>query len=190
MGKHIAPPSAIRWMNHVEYDIVTAVFRSTIPYRWRILISNAAGKDGRPFTIPTSLISTILGIAPDLFLAPAVMAGLAGGYLASIVNLGYIINAGDEYATLSGAGARTLVHETAHVWQGKNSRFALTYVFNSLINQGLHGSGAYAYRPLKPGHDYNAEAQAKLVEDWWASGSPASGDLYPYITDYVRKGDA
>ncbi len=60
--KGIRLPTKIRLMSSAAYDIVTSVFRDTIPYRVRILVSDAAGASGRPFTIPTSLISTIVGV--------------------------------------------------------------------------------------------------------------------------------
>ena len=45
-------PTKIREMSDAEYRIVSAVFGSTLPYRFRILITNAAGVNGRAFTIP------------------------------------------------------------------------------------------------------------------------------------------
>jgi hypothetical protein len=81
---------------------VSGVFGPTLPYRSRILVTNAAGLDGRAFTIPTSLVSTILGMNPVLFLPTA-----AAGYLGSIVNLAYLLNGGKDYTTLGTPAAVT-----------------------------------------------------------------------------------
>jgi hypothetical protein len=83
---------------------------------------------------------------------------------------------------------RLLVHETTHVWQGKNSTMALTYVFSSVLNQGLHGGAAYSYVAGQPWRSYNAEQQASIVEDWFRAGQPKSGSLYPYIVNSRSKG--
>lgn len=141
MSDGVAVPTKIRVMNASEYKIVSRVFGSTLPYNWRILITNCLGLRGAPFTIPTSLISTSV---PSF-------AGILAGYASSVVNAGYIINVGSDYSTLSGNTQRLLIHETAHVWQGKNSLFALSYVFDSCINQCLHGNAATVIRRVIPG---------------------------------------
>jgi hypothetical protein len=177
-------PSKVRFMSDAEYSIVSRVFADTLPYKVRILITNAAGMDGRAFTIPTSLIPAILGISPEAFFATAAI-----GYLASFVNLAYLINVGIDYTNLITSAQNVLVHETTHVWQGKNSVFALSYVFNSVYNQCVL-KNAYGYSPGEVWSSYNVEQQASIVEDWFVSGEPTSGSLYPYIVNNVRKGDA
>jgi hypothetical protein len=172
-------------MSHLEYHIVSTVFADTLPYRFRIFVTDAAGADGRAFTIPTSLVSGLLPGNPASF-----FASLPLGYASSVINAGYLMNVGDDYDKLATTEQRLLVHETTHVWQGKNSTFALSYVFSSLLHQALDGSGAYAYTPGQPWGSYNAEQQASIVEDWFRTGMSTSGPLYPYITDHVRKGDA
>ena len=175
-------PTKIREMSETEYRIVSAVFGSTLPYRFRILITNAAGVNGRAFTIPTSLLSGLLGVSPVAFVSAAL------GYLASAINAAYLINVGVDYDALATTQRRLLVHETTHVWQGKNSKFALSYVFASLVSQAVHGGGAYSYAPGQPWVSYNVEQQASIVEDWFRTGQPSSGPLYPYIVNNVRKG--
>jgi hypothetical protein len=171
-------------MSASEYGIVSRVFADTLPYRIRILITDAAGEDGRAFTIPTSLLSAIAGINPANFLASVTV-----GYLSSFINLAYLINVGDEYDSLTTSGRDTLVHETTHVWQGKNSTFALSYVFDSVWNQCVL-KNAYAYTPGDPWASYNVEQQASIVQDWYMAGESTSSVLYHYITDNVRTGDA
>jgi hypothetical protein len=177
-------PTKLRFMSGSEYGIVSRVFGDTLPYKIRILITDAAGEDGRAFTIPTSLLSTILSLDPVTFLSKATL-----GYLLSFVNLAYLINVGDDYHSLTGSARNVLVHETAHVWQGKNSTFALSYVFNSVYNQCVRAN-AYAYTAGQPWSSYNVEQQASIVEDWYMSGESTSSILYHYITDNVRTGDA
>jgi len=181
-------PTQCRFMDHSEYRIVSRVFGGTLPLRIRIVITDAAGLDGRAFTIPTSLLSMLLNIPVSSYFA-GVGSSIAVGYLASCINLAYLINVGDSYDTLTTSDTNVLVHETAHVWQGKNSIFALTYVFDSIYNQCIR-SNAYAYSPGKPWSSYNVEQQASIVEDWYVSGEPSFGSLYPYIVNHVRRGDA
>jgi len=177
-------PSKARIMNLTEYEIVTRVFDDTLPYRFRIIITNGAGLDDRPFTIPTSLVTTLLGTAATGFL------GVAAGYLTSFINAAYLMNVGSAYPDMSSSNTDLLVHETAHVWQGKNSAFSLSYVFNSCISQCIRGGSAYSYTAGSAWSSYNVEQQASIVEDWFGAGEPTSGDLWGYIRDHVRKGDA
>jgi hypothetical protein len=180
----LKPPTRVRTMSPAEYQIVSGVFGATLPHPSRILVTNAAGLNGRPFTIPTSLLSSIFGAHPALILPSAI-----AGYLGSVVNLAYLMNVGSSYNTLASNDQPLLVHETAHVWHGKNSVFATSYVFNSLLNQCVHGVAAYAYTPGQPWRSYNAEQQAQIIEDWFFSGQPKTGPLYPYIVNHVQKGD-
>jgi len=176
-------PTKVRFMSGTEYEIVSRVYADTLPFRIRILVTNAAGAEGRAFTIPTSLLNTI-GLT-----ATAFFAGAALGYVSSFINLAYLMNVGDDYDKLAGSEKGLLVHETCHVWQGKNSTFAQTYVFDSVINQCLR-SNAYSYAAGKPWSEYNVEQQASIVEDWFVGGEQESSTLFPYIRDHVRKGDA
>lgn len=183
----ITIPTSARLMNSDEYQIVDRVYGGTLPYRMRIIITNGLGGYNRPFTIPTSLVRTILGSAASGFLAP--VAAL-GGYLTSFINLGYLMNVGSAYPDMSRSNTDLLVHETCHVWQGKNSALAQTYVFDSAINQCIRGTGAYDYTAGQPWGSYNSEQQASIVEDWFLAHEPESGDLWHYIRDNVRTGDA
>jgi len=184
MTAGIQLPTKIRLLSDAEYKIVSRVFGVTLPWRVRILVTNASGVDGRPFTIPTSLLSTIVSSNPATFLA-----NIQLGYLASLVNLAYLINAGAAYNLLATSEQALLVHEMTHVWQGKNSTFALSYVFNSVYNQCVRGN-AYTYVAGRSWSAYNVEQQASIVEDWFTFGESTTSQLYPYITNNVRKGDA
>lgn len=211
-------PTAARFPNTYEWSIVCRVFTSaTLPSSYRILITDALGGGNRPFTIPTSAISlsTIPAAAQAAF-SGLVMAkmgkvgeaasrisnltGFSGGWslpsqLLGTVNLGYLVNLGPAaYPNAAINDPNLLVHEFSHVWQGANSASSMTYVNNSIMHQtradhstGSH-VGAYVYTPGQPWSSYNAEQQAHIIQDWYAAGLPDSGDLWPYIRDYVRRG--
>jgi hypothetical protein len=191
-------PTSVRWMNDSEWEIVTGVFNSsTLPFKQRIFMTDAAGADNRAFCIPTSLVTSLPGVLASAF-AGGVVAGPAGAALASaiasaaswlgsVVNFGYIMCVGEKpYPDMSKSYPGLLVHETTHAWQGKNSTLALSYVFASAISQCM--GDAYGYTAGKPWGEYNPEQQASIVEDWYEAGESGSHTLYPYIRDYVRKG--
>jgi len=181
----ITVPTSARLMTTPEYQIVTRVFGSTLPWRQRIIVTNGAGLNNRPFTIPTALVRIMLGAAATGFLAP-ITAAL--GSLTSFINIGYLMNVGSAYSNLGKAHKGLLVHETAHVWQGKNSTLALSYVFGSCLDQCIRGSGAYSYTPGRNWSDYGTEQQASIIEDWFIGGERTSGPLWGYIDGYVRRG--
>ena len=198
-------PTRVRWMNDREWRIVTRVFGSTLPFRQRIFITDALGGGNAPFTIPTSLVRSLPAVLGGAFTG-TVLGGPAGGaalatitgalaHVSSLVNIGYLMNIGPgDYADMAASDQPLLVHETAHVWQGKNSWFAMSYAIESALHQCagiLGGSGrgtAYNYTAGSNWSSYNPEQQASIIEDWFRAGEPASGSLWPYVRDYVRKG--
>ena len=217
-------PTRIRLLNTDEWAVVTGVFGSgNLPFRQRIFITDALGGGNAPFTIPTSAIS--VSTIPAMISAglSAVIASATGpvgnalgtihnvlgwapsfgaaipAQIGSLFNLGYLVNIGPTHypgMTANAAGKNLLVHELTHVWQGRNSIFAMTYVINSAFHQckatlgsGARGS-AYNFTPGSNFRTYNAEQQANIVDTWFDDGSPHSGDLWPYIRDYVRHGKA
>jgi len=201
-------PTKFRHLSAAEWAIVDAVFGPTLPFQFRILVADGIGLHNVPFTVPTSVISSALlaaGIANPFVPATVVRAPLAlvAGYGASIANAGYVMNVGPKYypdMTITAWGKDLLVHEMTHVWQGKNSVFALSATLGALAAQckgmsvsgGFSGrTGAYAYSvtsPLAAWGSFNPEQQAQIVEDWYHKGSSTSSDVFPYIRDYVRKG--
>jgi len=46
----------------------------------------------------------------------------------------------------------------------------------------------YRYEAGKPWAEYNPDQQAELVRDWYLSGMPHGGVLFPYIRDHVWAG--
>lgn len=210
-------PSKARFLSEAEWNILTGVFGDTLPFRRRILLTDGLGGGDAPFTIPTSAISfhtlpaaiqaVLSGLALQYLggqngaLAQAMNAvgsvgpGALLSQLSSIANLGYLVNVGPlAFPDMTGSFQNLLVHELTHVWQGKNSLAATTYVVNSIMHQcraSVYGSsrdGAYNYPAGLPWPNYNTEEQASIVEHWFASGMPENGDLWPYIRDYVRHG--
>lgn len=159
---NITLPTSARFMSSAEHLLVSRVYGHTLPWRQRIIVTNGAGVDNRPFTIPTSLIRVLLGAAASGFLAPITAAI---GSLTTFINLGYLMNVGSAYTNFDTNHRGLLVHETAHVWQGKNSTLAMSYVFDSCLNQCLRGGGAYTYTAGGDWKDYKVEQQASIVED-------------------------
>jgi hypothetical protein len=211
MAGSVRMPRRFRLLTDAEWTIVDRVFTaSKLPYRWRVVITDGAGADGRPFTIPTSLLTTA---APAAFAGavtanPLVAAAVAApssviGTVFSFINAGYIMSVGPSYGDLTARhrtdqdadAAALLVHEMTHVWQGRNSRLAMTYVWESVISQcrgAISGGGtgaAYDYTPGMAWTSMNPEQQAHAVEDWfWQDGESTSAQRFSYIRDYVRTG--
>src|SRR5215468_4840882 len=207
-------PRRFRLLTDAEWPIVTRVFTADkLPYRWRVVITDGAGAYGRPFTIPTSLLTTA---APAAFVAAvtknplvaaivAVPAGIIGTAF-SFMNAGFIMSVGSgPYADLTARDrsdqeadcAALQVHEMTHVWQGRNSKLALTYVWESVIAQcrgAISGGGtsaAYNYTVGTPWSSMNPEQQAHAVEDWFYQDSESTtARRFDYIRDFVRKGRA
>jgi hypothetical protein len=211
MWPGVTVPTDIRRLNDDEWKIVTRVFGAdTLPFHARVFITNGLGLNNVPFTIPTSAISTVYGTASafigtfalsgPLALVPGAVAA-AGGYAASVVNMGFLMNVGPgAFPDMSVMNRNLLVHEMTHVWQGRNDFFALRFVVGSLIAQcgGIQAGGgfsgrnaAYGYDPahLRDWSDYNPEQQAMIVEDWFTAGEPTTGDIYTkFIQNRVRVG--
>ncbi len=153
-----SPPKNSRLLNTNETHIARKVFGERIPYG-RVLVTDAIGANGRPFTIPvpgTAYYSLNVGAGayPDM----------------SQVKL----------------HAETLVHELVHVWQGVHSKWAYTYVFRSAWHQVRSGEAAYSYDKAEAAlersswGDYNPEQQAQIIEDWFSDGM--KGEYYDRLT--------
>jgi hypothetical protein len=217
LESHMRAPTKARFLNDSEWAILTSVYGDTLPLRYRILVTDALAADDRAFAIPTAAISvlTIPAAVQSAFLGVitacmgstgkklaklinkvgAYGAGALPSQIAGMVNLGYLVNIGPKnFANMATSNPRLLVHELGHVWQGSNSWSAMTYVNNSIMNQcraslsSASDGGAYDYRPGEDWSSYGAEQQASIIDSWYAAGMPQSGDLWPYIRDYVRKG--
>lgn len=191
----IVLPTDFRHLHAAEWDIVDSVFGPTLPYRFRVFISNGIGLYNTPFTVPTSVLSSAFiaaGIANPLLSAAGIgglvsspvrlALGVGAGYGASVVNAGFVMNVGPKYYAnllIDDYGVDTLVHEMTHVWQGKNGILALSSTLGALgaqckgmsVSGGFAGRGsAYTYTiasPLAPWGGFNPEQQAQIVQDWY-----------------------
>jgi len=180
-----------RFMNPSEYEIVFRVFGNTLPSRKRIIITNVIGFGNRAFTLPISMFGFPFGFLGLIFLPFWTVFGiflLIIGLIITFFNLGYLINVGDLYENLENKGVGTLVHETAHVWQGENDVLSFGFVVNSCLNQLLRGLKAYRYEIGEAWQKLNVEQQASLIEDWFLEGESVKDRRWVYIKDYVRKG--
>lgn len=169
-------------MDAGEYEVVSRVFGNTLPDRKKIIVTNAAGLQGRAFTIPMALLSGILGVS-----APAFHAALRA-FLGDSLTDAFIISVGGNYNNLNTTERGLLVHETAHVWQGHNRLVALSYVFESCLDQCVFGKAAYTYKLGRPWMSYKVEQQASIIMDWFLDLEPTYGDRWKYISEYVRRG--
>jgi len=148
------------------------VFKGSVPLN-RVLICSLTGFGGSRFTLPGSLIAAYAPIIPAI--GPLVtLAAVAGGLLDK-----YIIFFGrDGYRNaLDGLdgypNGAVFIHELTHVWQGHNQAFPWSYVGDSVamqcaLGRGHGRQGAYAYVPGDQWHNYHAEQQAMLVQDWYS----------------------
>jgi hypothetical protein len=204
VGIGIRAVTRLRRLTVAEWKLCTDVFyASNLPSRDDVIITNGAGWDGRPFTVPNAKEAAAPVIGGLVSLIPSEIRGILGGGLgdAAGIDASFTIHIGpDFYDDLTATSEKdqeadasaTLIHEMTHVWQGTNSTVAGSYMPKSLVNQARYGKDAYDYRPLKDWKSYNPEQQAQLVEDWYYQakkrGGGESDERYPYIRDYVRRG--
>ncbi len=194
-------PRRVRRLTDAEWAIVARVFgAASLPGRDRIRVTDGLGLGRRAFVVPTALAAILLGV-PAAGMAGALLGGSAAalaagalaagaGFVASGLNRRYWMNVGPAgFAGMErGRLAALLVHETAHVWQGFNARFALSYVAGSAAAQLRRGLDAYAYEPGGPWGRYNPEQQASVIEHWFAAGEREDDPRFPYLRDHVRRG--
>jgi len=167
----------VRHLATHEIQIAKEVFFFTIPYD-QVLVSDALGKDDRPFTLPTSLPTTLF-------------------FNVSTADGKYVIHAGDGYYGLStdNEDKKTLIHELTHVWQGEHDS-ATYWAFALLAQTGSSDPYKYDYDHLVDDWNmYNVEQQAQIVEDWFAAGKKTydpdteQGDKRFYFIKTVIRGE-
>ena len=182
----------IRSLRAHERSIIRRVYSQSLPPLDRILVVSLNGISGRAFAVPASLLATLavpLLQPVDLTLIQMVIRPLKPleYYLLFLGRRGYNNAIHQLYDVRPGD---TLIHETAHVWQGFNRAFTWAYIFESVYYQTTEGSGAYAYSPGRQWDTYGPEEQASIVEDWYANGELTSDPLFPYIKSNVRQSSA
>jgi hypothetical protein len=187
----------MRSLRPEEMAVAQRVFQGTLPNLNDILISPLSGASGRAFTVPGSFLMTVTGslgmLIPGIgmtLLAAEALGQLFNKYIIFLGKQGYA-NALCRYWGTDQPG-EVFVHELTHVWQGHNSIFSWGYVVNSIKDQCQSGQHAYDYNAtgLPPFDSFRVEAQAHVVQDWFANGESTSDPLYPYIRDNIRRGNA
>ena len=178
-------PSSARLMIGPERAIVDRVFGSTLPSRYRVILTDALGGGGAPFTIPTSLISlsTLPGAfgsaldslvlqIPGMSWFTSLRNATGTGFtdftgalrsvtqFAGVANAGFVMNVGAAYPdmTRNDDTKELLVHETCHVWQGHNDLSSMTYVLNSITHQCsgmIQGKSRNAAYAYTPGQNFS-----------------------------------
>jgi hypothetical protein len=184
----------MRSLTWIERDIVQGVFWDSVPPD-KILITSIPGKDGRPFTIPGSMVIALAPLVPVLGEVVALSGLLLHLQDKFLINVGSMYSNASLYPSVydtnkSEKAGSMVIHESTHVWQGIHSAFSWWYVFNSLYNQITCGDAAYDVdeKNLKTFSTYNVEQQAHLIEDWYSRGSLTTDVCYPYVRDNIRPG--
>jgi hypothetical protein len=180
-----------------EMAVARDVFQGTLPNLNDILINPLSGKDGRAFTVPGTFLMALSGSLG--FLIPGVGLTLLAAEALGKLYSKYIIFGGkkmyaDALSSYWGTDqpGEVFVHELTHVWQGHNAVFPWAYVVSSIKDQCTMGQHAYDYDAtgMPPFSSFHIEAQAHVVQDWYASGASPYNKLFPYIRDNIRTGSA
>jgi uncharacterized protein with LGFP repeats len=154
------------------YRVADAVFKGTLPPRDRIVVSNAIGAGGKPFTFPRWDGKIVLNLGD----------GAADPLTAT-----------HGRCTTEG---QLLVHELTHAWHYHHDPALLRYVTSAVFGAGAHPGT----NPTSAWTSYSQEQQAVIVDEWFARhydrnapdsglGSPgATGDVaFRYIRDQIRR---
>ncbi len=141
------------------------VFQNSLPSWRRIRITDALGKDDRPFTL-NEMGLYFINAGPEVYDD----AALAQDY--------------------KGFGARKaiLIHEMTHVWQAYHGYS----IYLRSLWANTRGAG-YGYTVGEKWDDYNVEQQAHLVEDWFMGIYPSppqsvTDPRFVYIDTIIRPG--
>jgi hypothetical protein len=153
-----------RQLTEAEEVWARRVFRDTLPYGITYL-SNQLGLHGKPYTVPhpTHLGAFILHVGPDVYERPFDHTNKVAGQ----------------------RGDAVFVHGLAHVWQGVHRWRPLDYAVRTLSSPFVPGADTYRYEAGKEWNEYDADQQASIIRDWYLSGMPPGGALFPYIRDHV-----
>lgn len=137
----ISLPTGLRFLDSTEETMATSVYSRSLDYS-RILLSNAVGGGGRPFTT----------------YVPSPLPGISGGT---------VINIGPSAYDRPGSERDLIIHELAHSWQSQHHPNPAQFMVNSIASQAaaeLAGGSAYCYISGKTFGEYGAEQIATQVE--------------------------
>ena len=177
---------------------VGAVTNALVEQR-RLTAEEAAFADDKVFKgrLPADRITltNLSGIGGRAFVAP-------GGDGRIYVNLGDAFHAPKTYKNGSHpVEGQLFIHELTHAWQIAHGSFLPGLVCQGFVNQALHTVGVGVYDVPPPGPPWssmNLEAQASVVDQWFAGEPTASvpnraaqdenDPYFGYIRDNIRAG--
>jgi hypothetical protein len=143
----------IRRLLPFEEDFVKGVFGDSLNFE-KIRLTNLVGIGGAAFTIPTvdNHILINIGVSDAMFNAPTT-TGIPG--------------------TKKAVPGQLLIHEMTHAWQIQHATLEMGFVpgwlCEGIYEQVVVGSVAYNYGdPGPPWKSFHIEAQAHMVDEWFA----------------------
>ncbi len=139
----ITLPTGLRFLDSTEETMARGVYGTSIDFG-KVLLSNAVGGGGRPFTT----------------YVPSPIPGISGGT---------VINIGTSAYTTPGSDRDLLIHELGHSWQSQHHPNPAAFMLNSIASQAAAAAAggsasAYCYVPGKWFGLYGAEQIAQQVE--------------------------
>ena len=156
-----------RTMTNEELEVARHVFQGSLRLSDEIILTNLAGFDHRPFTVPSH----------------------AGG---ATVNLGSLYVHGGPIVDMP-----VLIHELTHVWQIQRSLLPEGFLCDAALLQlkNEFGDSVYDYTSGEQWSTYNLEQQAQIVDDWFRGvdshvGRTLGSPLFRYVNGNVRLGDS
>jgi hypothetical protein len=165
-------------------EAVAQVFSNSLPPVERLRLTNLTGLDGRRFTVEGFDKKIYLNMG-DMYHDPwpTFRVGDSAAEQAHKLDV-----------------RQTLIHELTHAWQIQHADFlpgTLCDVIHTTLDNQV-GQSVYQYGPpTSPWDDFTDEAQARLVQDWFAGNanvnvpfrSPCDvhDPYFGYIRDIIRK---
>ena len=169
-GKLGRRPTFYRVLTEKERQMLTGIFRHTLPAWEPIGIGDGLGFDGRPWTdhTPMSEPGMPRELSFELNLGDAAREDLTSNQATGCFVTG-----------IPGTLSDLLAHEMTHVWQYHNLRSRMGVWVSSVF-------GDYDFKPGGSWDSYDVEQQASIVERWHHDGEQKTHVLYPYIQMVVR----
>ncbi|MGP3992086.1 hypothetical protein [Streptomyces sp. 3N207] len=156
-----------RRLNAAEEAMARELFEDTLPWD-KIRLTNLSGQNGQAFVTPSAdgTILVNLGVAFD---SPLTSVDPPKGYPVP---------------------GQLLMHELTHAWQIAHKSFKSEYFWKAALDK-MSGDASYLYGPPgPPWRTFGLEAQASLVEGWWAGRLDESvGGFPPGVKTRPRKSE-
>ncbi|WP_159056617.1 hypothetical protein [Streptomyces yokosukanensis] len=153
------------------------VFKGSLPPRDRLVLTDTIGGGDRAFTFPRFDGKITLNLGAGAFDDPRKYPDRKYG--------------------------ETFIHELVHAWQIHHTPMDLTFLaeaFATKVCEATGGGDPYSYGPAGAScGEFGIEAQAQIVEDWFAGNTPAGTDqtgqacdtgspYFQYVTGNIRTG--